>query len=329
MTLTTELDKIDAATLAIRGLPTQPPLPASLPAIFVDPKPNEVFQKTHGPSGVGNFRATWRGTANLVRLKKDGALVEENAIGIFSSVAHGWYDLILVTDGVEGDTIKVGVGDVYVVAGQSNAVSPLQPAGFVLPVPAPGRVILSDYYKFGFYNFRDVGVNPLTEIPVGGCCWLYMAIARNHPWPMMFVNIAQGSSSTTKWTTHYGGRLMDAIARHPCRAILWDQGVSDAGENISQATSFGNMDALILGLRHQTNTPWIMAVGSWNGGYAPIRAAQQAIIDKWEHVHQGPDLDLIRQPSGRDDEYLAVSPVGNQLQAAGSAWAANISWHGW
>jgi hypothetical protein len=328
MTLTAELDRIDAATVAIRALPAASP--SLLPAFFITPKPNEVLQKAPGPTGGAEVRCSWRGTVNTVRLKQGATIVSESTTGNFGVIPPGWYELVLVTAGVEGDRIKVGVGDVYVVAGQSNSVSPVQPHSWTMPVPVEGKVILSDYYKFGHYTFKDPAVDPLVVDAVNGVYqagagWLYAGIAMNRPYPVMFVIVGQGNSSTTLWTTIYGQRLIEAWARHKPRAFLWHQGESDAAEGFSQALTFGNMDAIVLGIKHQTVTPWMVALNSTNGGYAPVRAAQQQLIDKWYHIFQGPDTDLLRQASGPEVEFLGVSPVGNQLQGFGSAWAVAIN----
>ncbi len=316
---------VDAKLSAIDALPA-----SALPAIVISPKPNEVLQKTCVASVCSaEVRVAWRGTATLARLKQGSTVISESAAGNFGAIPPGWYEIVLVTAGVEGDRIKMGVGDVFGVAGQSNSVSPVQPHGFIMPVPAEGKVILSDYYRFGHYTFRDPGVDPLVVdaangVYQAGAGWLYAGLALNRPYPVMFVIIGQGNSSTTLWTTTYGQRLPEMWARHKPRAILWHQGESDAAEGISQATTFANMDAIVLGLKHQTVTPWIVALNSTNGGYAPVRAAQQQLIDKWYHIFQGPDTDLLRVSSGPEVEFLAVSPVGNQLQGFGSAWAAAI-----
>jgi len=315
---------MDNVLLECDAIDATPPTIGTLPAIISAPKPNQVFQKSSA-SGNATFKVEWRGDANLVRIKNGTATVAESASGDFT-LAAGWYDAVLVTNGVEGDLIKVGVGDVFLVAGQSNGVSPLQPYTFTAPVPAQGKVILSDYYRHGFYAFRDPAVEPLIAdvangVYVGGICWLYCGITLNRNYPVMFVNVAQGNTSTTDWVNNYILRVFDAWAIYKPKAILWFQGESDAVNGISQATSYANMDACISSLRQVTVTPWIIAKNSINGGYAPIRAAQQQVIDKWSHVYQGPDTDTVRNPAvNTDNEFF-----GTQLQSIGNLWANCIT----
>ena len=292
-----------------------------LPAIFTNPKPNQVFQKN--ASGVADIRIEWRGTAQLARLKQGGVTVASHEKGDFTDIAAGWYDAVLVTDGVEGDTIKVGVGDVFLVCGQSNGISPLQPATYMPPRPsAPGKVIVSDYYGQGRNSFVDTYDCPISPTPgFAGCCWMTCGIALNRSYPVMFVIMSKGSSSTTDWVSGLGSRIFEGLVKYAPKAFLWHQGESDSVLQIPQGTSYSNMNALVQSLRAVTMTPWLIALNSINGGYAPIRGAQDLLVTNWPGICKyGPDTDTIRDPIvNPDPEFHGV-----QLEQHGQLWAANI-----
>jgi hypothetical protein len=290
-------------------------LEAAIAGVIDYPKHNQVLQKV---ANAATFKVTWRGSGTGVRLKQGSTIIAESATGEFTNVPLGWYQAVLVNGTVEGDSINVGVGDVYVVAGQSNAVSPNQPADYVPARPtAPGKVVISDYYKQGMHSFVDAFDCSFTS-PFGGVAWIACGIALNRAYPVMFVNVARGNTSTDEWVNIYVSRIFDAWAIYHPRAILWHQGESDAALHFTQAQSYSNLNACVESLRQVTVTPWVMALNSTNGGYPPIRAAQQQVIDQWSHVHQGPDTDAIR--SGTDPEFW-----GNSMQAHGQLWAASLA----
>lgn len=318
MTIAEQTTIARAALTAIDALAAGVP---NLPLAIIDRKNHLVVQKSPGPGGVGFMKVTWRGVGIVteVRLKRGMTTYYTSSNGEFTGVAAEMYDIALVVDGVECDMVRGGVGDVVLCAGQSNTVSPLQPSTYVPPRPAaPGRVIISDYYGHGRDSFVDAYDCPMVA-PFGGCAWVACGIALNRPWPVMFVILAQGNTTTTQWAEGLVTRIFDGVAIYKPKFICWGQGESDAGAGMSQSESFANMDACVGSLRQVSIVPWLVAKNSVNGGYAPIRAAQQQIIDKWSHVYPGPDSDTIRRPSG-DNEFL-----GTELEAHGQLWATAIN----
>ena len=305
--------------------------PAPVPAAMISwPPPNEVIQQeADGWTGVA---LQWHGPADLVRVKRAAQVIAETATGQVD-LQPGWYEGCLVTNGVEGHCIPFGVGDVYVVAGQSNAVSPLQPDTYALPPIPEGVVSLSMYYSPGGANtwmdrFRDAGTEPLGQGPgpyTAGVAWVFAALELNRPYPVGFVIVAHGNTSTEDWRTVYGATLMRAVARYRPKAILWHQGESDSipGDPVPRSESFANMNAVVASLRHVSMTPWVVAINSTSRpapkGYSewPIRQAQRDIIATWPHVFEGPDTDTIRTPG--EVEYL-----GPALEAHGRLWGQRL-----
>jgi hypothetical protein len=301
--------------------PPPPPLP--LPAsVITFPVPNRVFQQD--ASGAGKFNVQWRGPATSVRLRRvsDNVQIVEQPGGIFASIPAGWYKAILVEGGVEGDSITIGVGDVYLVAGQSNGVSPLQPSTYVYPRPtAQGKVLVSDYYGQGTHAFID-GFDNISSANKANIAWISCGITLNRAYPVMFVNIAVGNTSTADWVNVHITRLFEAWAIYKPKAVLWHQGESDAGLGFAQSSSFTNMDAMVSSLRAVTLTKWVVALNSKLPQYAPIRAAQAQLIAKWQAttpkiVEQGPDTDTIRNAG-------EIEFIGDDLRQHGELWANRL-----
>jgi hypothetical protein len=328
-----QIKGIADSIIAEAGNPPQ----GNLPAIIVSPKPNFVYQRylnsTVGFSsavGTATFKVEYRGTADMCRLRVGGVVHTERTDCQFTNLSAGWYQLYLVTNGVEGDMVNFGVGDVYGVFGQSNAVFTLQPWNATVAVPQPGKVILSDYGFQGRDYFRDVGLQPLVaeaeNKKVSGAGWLYAGIALNRSYPVMFVIQAQGNTSTTDWVSGLQERIYRTWAYHRPRAMLWHQGESDSVLGISQTTSYNNMYAFMSSLRQLTAVKWIVAKNSVNPpGYAPIRAAQQQLIDNLDYVELGPDTDTIRNNAINPDNEFYVLPAANQAEQFGNMWAARIN----
>lgn len=302
---------------------------ASVPVVaarIVSPSRNRVFQRA--ASGVTLVTVAWEGSADVVRIKKGGLQVAETLDGR-ANLAPGWYEACLVSGGVEGDCVPFGVGDVYVVAGQSNGVSPLQPATFVPAPVAPGRVILSRYY--GPANstatridaFRDPATEPLVGGYQAGVAWLYAGLEMNRPHPVMFVIVARGNSTAADWANSHVSDLFRVWAEYRPRAILWHQGESEC-TTPPRTDSYAMLNSVVESLRQVSITPWVIALNSTS--YAPpaglsewpVRQAQRDVIARWPHVHQGPDTDPIRTPG-------EVEFLGPALEQHGRLWGARLN----
>lgn len=295
-------------------------------AAIISPTPLRVYQQT---SGSADVEVNWRGPTDTVRLRRvsDGAVVAENATGIFPSVAAGWYEVSLVRNGVEIDKVKTGVGDVYLVAGQSNAVSVVQPETWNPAEPsAPGKVIISALKGEQRHTLIDRAVtpfNPPAREP--GAAWIYTGIALNRSYPVMFVNCAAGNTSVGQWAGAGGlvSRLYEDLARYRPKAIIWLQGESDSMAGTSQSSYFASLNSMVDGANKVApGTPWVVGINSFRPSYAPVRAAQQQVIDAWAHVHAGPDCDPFRN-SSEPAEYF-----GDDIRLAGEAFAASLIAHG-
>lgn len=209
--------------------------------------------------------------------------------------------------------IVVDKNPVFLVAGQSNAVSPAQ--GHRPHFSRTGRVWLTDYY-----HGKNVRV-PVQNNPMdGSICWIYLGDLLRRK--VTFINIAQGSQSTTRWVdVHFTEQMLPALKRRKFDAVLWHQGESDWSEKIPYEVSYRNMKWLVERSREvQPGLPWIVAINSMKGAPkdAPIRRAQLKIIEEGLAL-RGPDTDELRknlswiEPGGAEF-------VGDGLRQHGRLW---------
>lgn len=291
-------------------------------AAIISPAPLRVYQQT---AGAANVEVNWRGTVDAVRVRRvsDGVLVAENATGIFPSLATGWYEFSLVRNGAEIDKVKAGVGDVYLVAGQSNAVSVVQPATWTPAAPPAGRVIISKFKSDQRHTLVDRGLEPFNPpLREPGAAWPYAGVALNRSYPVMFVNCASGNTTVAQWAGAGGlvSRLYEDLALYRPRAIIWLQGESDSMAGTSQSSYFASLNSMVDGANKVApGTPWVVGINSFRPSYSPVRAAQQQVIDAWAHVHAGPDCDPFRNNPSDPAEYY-----GEDIRLCGEAFAASL-----
>ena len=366
------------------------------PAIWLDsPSEYEVFQHAtakhaaNSPRGAATNRdqqpvnqtpISLRGVA----IKRDGELEEwllpgENSPmkasgGAVSLDEHtnrfdvkleapdgGWYrvDLHVKQDG-KSLTMRsvehVGVGEVFIVAGQSNSAN----HGSEKQKPASGMVAAFDGAKWQLANDPQPGASG------GGGSFMPAfgdAMYAKYHVPIGIVAVGVGSSSVREWlpkgermknqpTTGANvkavgehewestGVLYDRLADrlktlgpHGCRAVLWHQGESDAGQARSgypadrqitgdQYRSF--METLIHASRKSAewDVPWFVAQATFHSEKdaedEEFRAAQKSL---WKDglALEGPDSDALR-----GDLRDGVHFKGPGLQAHGKAWAEKV-----
>ncbi len=160
--------------------------------------------------------------------------------GSLSNVtAGGWYDIEIrtVTGGANGMPAvieRVGVGDIYITAGQSNSAN----AGFPAITPQSDRVSALD---------TSVGADPLDLWVVaadpqpgaegtGGSVWSRLGdlLEDRENVPVAFVSIGRLNSKVADWSpgnSFYMNLLRPTVERFPengFRALLWHQGEADS-----------------------------------------------------------------------------------------------------
>jgi len=297
------------------------------------PQHYEVFQRIEGRASVPIQMSGLRGaTAQVQILRADGTPVARQHFtlkdGLLSGVLEdvpegGWYSLVIGRGAAKKALSRFGVGDVFVVAGQSNAAG----------------------HGDGFIGDRSGLVSVLTvngrwklaqdpeELPAG--------MTAGSPWPIMgellacadrvpigFINAAVGGTSTEQWLPNapdnalYRG-LKEALEGRKVRAVLWHQGESDAVSGFAMQRTFENMSKLITQSRLDAGreVPWYVALASYTSGasqeaIAPTREAQKMLYKHGLSL-PGPDTDTHVPHSMRYDG-THLSAVG--LTVHGILW---------
>lgn len=220
-------------------------------------------------------------------------------------------------------TQRVGLGEVFIVAGQSNA------AGW------------SESLFLG--SSDDVRLGTLSN---GGLAWRnaddpQMVFGGGSVWPLVgqelsastglpvgFINVAEGGSSIREWQK--GGRLyarllqaLQATRPYYVRAILWAQGESDSDLTSERYAHY--LSALIEAINDdlqsgQYSVPWVVARSSYNKGkvFDGPRDGVDAVV-RSGFAQPGPDTDLLG-PEYREADNAHLNVKGTR--AAAALWTA-------
>ena len=331
---------------------------------ITSPQEHQVFQRRSKTQGVVVVAGrSGRGSGVACRVG-DGAWIEapiDPRTRAFEAQvpcsAGGWFPVqVRVTDNgdvaAESRIERVGVGEVFVVAGQSNSAN----FGSGRRQTASGRCASFDGTTWALGNdpqrgggggggsfmpaFGDALV-ARYDVPVAvACCGIGSTSVRNWlpageamplpPKSGTFIKPAgEGRWVCTGQAHDMLSKRMQSLGGHGFRAVLWHQGESDSfqepGHDITAADYRRMMELVIRTARQRAGweVPWFTANVSYRSEgqpeNAPLRAAQQSL---WADgvALEGPDTDKLRR------EYRAgvhFNPQG--LDAHGKLWAEKVS----
>jgi hypothetical protein len=281
------------------------------------------------------------------------------------AVAGGYYEVdVRAMAGrreiAESAVPHVGVGEVFVVSGQSNSTN----YGEVRQTIATGMVSTFNGETWRLANDPQPGVQDNSTkgsfIPAFGD-----ALYHKYGVPIGVASVGHGSTSVRQWLPKgqpvqvmptrenfvvrrsgalvSDGTLFEGMMKrideldtqsegHGFRAVLWHQGESDchqpAGHEISGATYERMLKQMILATRKQAgwNIPWLVAEATYHSpqdmSCTSIRAAQRGL---WESgvALQGPDTDtLTMQYRQNNGKGVHFNDAG--LKAHGLLWAKAV-----
>jgi hypothetical protein len=235
----------------------------------------------------------------------DGKRHDKHWSGTARVPAGGWYRLeVRARQGKEvlaaGHVEPFGVGEVFVIAGQSYAVGANDE---LTKVDDPrGRVVAYDAVNHSWRVAND----PQPNAGDGGTIWpttgnLLLPLVQA---PIGFVNMAVGGTASRQWLP--GEKLYGQLAEAgrnvgQFRAVLWQQGESDVIEHRSTEDYVQNMVAIRDSLARQWgfDPPWLLAKSTLHPtvyndpeGEGRIRAAVDRL---WTMpgFRPGPDTDIL------------------------------------
>jgi len=236
--------------------------------------------------------------------------ITTNPTGPFSGVltdvpAGGWYSVEVrtMTGNAPGETAtinKIGVGDIYLTAGQSNSANFGSPAAAATDDRVVARSTVSG----------NIWVPAADPMPIanggGGSPWSRLGdlLAEAGDLPIGFINVGVGGTQVSQWipgTSNYNNRLSPALQSFPAngfRAVLWHQGESDSIANVTAATHASRLNAMISQSRIDAgwNVPWYLAEASFHpnpslASEEPVAAGQRATVHSDPNIFLGPSTD--------------------------------------
>ena len=318
------------------------------------PMVRAIFQRNDQNIAFVPIEGTYSGTATRIEARTlvidgfSGTPVEWQVVdespsgGTFSSFlpvpAGGWYrtEIRAFNDQTQSNVfIKDGfsVGEVFIVAGQSNS------ANCGSPAYTPTHSTASVWTGTGWRHAYD-------PLPIASCSggspWSRLAdlLIDEIDLPVGFLSVGVGGTMIEQWVPSANElypRIQDAIAAvHPngMRAILWHQGESDAvrppttgpqeyAEGLRQVIDQSRSDAGFP-------VPWGIAMVSWMPpeSYGQIeewrqgvRNGQQLVIEGDPLCFLGPDTDIWPGSTYRHDN-IHFNATGLMLHAQG--WMPTI-----
>ena len=334
----------------------------------------QVVQRNH--RGKGNVTLSGQITAALLEEKHtlevriDGGDWKRTAVrwgnATFTAEcelpAGGWYALDVRFVGPQGvvaaaSVPHVGIGDIFVVAGQSNSANHGEERQRV----QSGKVVTFDGSQWRLANDPQPGASGDMGSfmpPLGD------ALVARFGVPIGFVACGIGASSVREWLPAGSTfpnpptiesrvrRLPDGsweskgeaykmftsrmseLGKNGFRAVLWHQGESDANQADTSRTLAGNLyqkylKQLIQQSRKDIgwNVPWFVALASYHvpgdEGSDDIRKAQAALW-KDRTALQGPDSDAVKG-SFRDSGGKGVHFSGPGLREHAARWFEKIA----
>ncbi len=306
------------------GEPPAPPPPPSM--VLQSPQSCQVFQRQRGDQGQVTIRGRLgvsgdRVEARLVPTQggemTDWRLVDDSVqAGFFSGevlARSGFYRLELrvsLEDEVVGlhQVDSVGVGEVFIIAGQSNSAN----SGIPQLAPADPRVCNTDGTNWG----PAVDPQPIAT-GTGGSPWPPFGdyFAERYNVPVGIMSVGWGGTQVAQWVPGHPSNLFarlqlaaDTFDEGGVRAVLWHQGESDSVANTSAVDYFIRLSSVIDGMRVHAGwaIPWGVARVAFLPSTTPaqfeaIIGGQNRVIDELPLVFAGPTTDDMVGPEWRYD----------------------------
>lgn len=324
----------------------------------------EIRGTTHLP--IDQIEASLRGNSLKGSWALDRRRISfDRRSGRFDSLVSvpsgGWYGLVLRFI-QNGSVIKelivghVGVGEVFVIAGQSNSTN----YGETRQVSSTGMVSSFSGISWAIANDPQLGVqdnsNKGSFIPAFGD-----ALYRKYHVPIGIASVGYGATSVRQWLpagdpvvtmpqmakfilrdadgqlvsdgTLFHGLMtrIHQLGKRGFRAVLWHQGESDANQLSGHQISPDLYREMLVHIIEQSqhcagwSFPWFVAEATYHPGQPADPAIEQAQRSLWESgvAQEGPNTDTLteayRQANGKGIHFNSLG-----LQTHGTLWAEKV-----
>ncbi|AWV99648.1 3-coathanger stack domain-containing protein [Arcticibacterium luteifluviistationis] len=274
----------------------------------------------------------------------------------------GWYKLGVKAykNGIQIDSVgrnRVGIGEVFVIAGQSNSTGTTSTSGVGIDSDEDRSNVMRYSNKTNDYDMLPIGYSPMNADSVASDS-VYIGPFHNAPWhwgqvskdlvtalnvPVLFYGAGFGGTWVQLWAEsaleqpltnpefyikqefkHPYGALASVVRMYASltgiRAVLWHQGESDSGTSTTHYQ--GWLETVIAKTREQSEYPnlaWMVARASYNGNYhGNVILGQNQTINADGNVYGGPETDNIVGGDKRSDGVHMDKPNG--LTDHATAW---------
>ncbi|MBA4853227.1 sialate O-acetylesterase [Emticicia sp. BO119] len=343
------------------------------------PKDRSVFQRNNQNTSLVNIAGNFDGEldkieARLVPVKSNQGIqttwitiATKPEGGYFVGTLEGqggWYTLQvrgLLNESVvvQGSVGRVGIGEVFVIAGQSNAEGKLD---YGAKPSLDDRVNcfnyrtednLWDYPYFSSFSHIETStmVGPKGQ---GSWCWGELGdyLAQRLNVPILFLNAAYGGSSSENWYSSALGKPTQNAFHLPyiggapysglritlqfyasylgVRAVLWEQGEDDS--ETTENVYYTNLKTIIEKSRSDVNKnlSWVICRTSLND-FASVHVnpavikAQNRIINSIENVFEGPYTDSIQVPRVEGVHFKNLGGTNDGISDLAKAWNTKLN----
>lgn len=338
------------------------------------PADRAVFQRDKNNNATIYISGTYTRIIDRVEAKlspiNGGKTVEWNTIqvnvqgGSYAGSLQaegGWYRLEV--RGWKGDQLidqrqidRVGVGEVFIVAGQSNAQGYLD---YGSPRAEDDRVSCIDYNNvnndnqtlpYPQFSHLESG-SSISPRGISSWSWGRMGdiLASRYGVPILFYNVGWYGSAARNWRESMDGSITRSIYDWNAlflpggspysnlkqvlknyvpitgvRAVLWLQGEADNEANTSADSYFNDMKAVIETSRNDAgkNISWMVSLTSYiaNNFDNQVIEGQKKVINEVFNVFTGPNTDEVQVPRIDGAHFQ-----GDGLSQLAIAWANQIN----
>lgn len=275
--------------------------------------------------------------------------------GWYTLQLRGWRNESIV---VQGSVNRVGIGEVFVIAGQSNAEGLLD---YGAKPSVDDRVNCFNYrvadnlwdYPY-FSSFSHIETNTMVGPKgQGSWCWgeLGDQLAQRLNVPILFLNASYGGSSSDNWYNSAIGRPTQNAFGLPyiggapysslritlqfyssylgVRAVLWEQGEDDS--ETTEDVYYNNLKTIVERSRIDANKniSWVVCRTSLND-FANVHVnpgvikAQNRVISNLGNVFEGPYTDSVQIPRIEGVHFKNVG--GSEgISALAKAWNTKLN----
>jgi hypothetical protein len=265
--------------------------------------------------------------------------------GQLNNVPAGWYTLEIrtINTGVilsNSSVSRVGIGDVYLMAGQSNAAG-LPTSEVTVPTDFTEKNITQNLQQgcnASYPSFATLSpISTTSKVSITGeSSWAYGRLGKlltdSLSIPVAFYNGAISGTSIENWVASANGSATEgvfppysggqycysvgapynifnkALKYYPylfgIRAIIWHQGETDNVINTSTASYTNQLNTLIAKIRSDfgSTIPWMVSRASYyESTDAAIIIGQDNVLNAGNQIFPGPNTDTYLSPGDRVD----------------------------